>query len=81
MKSEGMNPETIPLPEIGLIVRTKAEELEPAEYWDAFFTLSGLFVRLLYTAMHRSCFSCLREAPAEFEAVLQSFSRKKSFTK
>ncbi len=80
MKSEGMNPETIPLPEIGLIVRTKAEELEPAEYWDAFFTLSGLFVRLLYTAMHRSCFSCLREAPAEFEAVLQSFSRKKSFT-
>lgn len=74
MKAQGIKPESIPLPSVGLVVRTKAEELGAEELWNQFYSISGQFVRLLYTAMHRSCFSCLRKAPAEFEAMVQQFA-------
>ncbi len=66
--------ESIPLPSVGLVIRTRAEELTAEEeLWNNFFTVSSQFIRLLRTAMHRSCFSCLRKAPAEFETVLEQF--------
>lgn len=79
MKTQGIKPETISLPSVGLVVRTRAEELGTEEaLWSRFFSLSGEFVRLLYTAMHRNCFYCLRKAPGEFEAILQHFAKEAS---
>lgn len=75
MKAEGMRMENLNLPPMGFIVRTKAGELERGEeLLKAFFAITAEFIRLLYYARYRSCFSCLREAPAGFEAIIQDFA-------
>lgn len=38
-----------------------------------FYHLSSQFIRILYIAMSRSCFSCLQKAPLGFETVVQQF--------
>ncbi len=63
----------IKLPPIGCVVRTKAGEESESELLRHFFSIAAQFIRLLYTAKYRSCFSCLKEAPADFEAVFQQF--------
>lgn len=75
--SEGIVvPRDFKLPPIGCVVRTRAGE-ESAGSENALlqhlFLLVNQFIRLLYTAKYRNCFSCLREAPEEFEAVFQQF--------
>lgn len=75
MKEEGIRLESLNLPPMGFVVRTKAGELERGEeLLKAFFTITAEFIRLLYYARYRSCFSCLREAPAGFETIIQDFA-------
>ena len=74
MKREGLRPEIISFPPIGLIVRTKAGEAESAEeLWKQFFSLAAQFIRLLYSAMYRNCFACLRGADSRFKTILEEF--------
>ena len=74
MESEGMKLENLRLPPLGFVVRTKAGELERAEeLWKHFYSLTSEFVTLLYQAMYRSCFSCLKAAPAAFAPILREF--------
>lgn len=67
------------LPPTGLIIRTKAGEWESSEaLLRQFYTLAAQYVKLLYAALHRSCFSCLREADSDLEAVLAQFVLRNS---
>jgi len=62
------------LPAMGVIVRTKAaDEREAEDLLDAFFSVLSQFIELLYSASYRNCFSCLKEAPMAFEAVVRHF--------
>lgn len=74
-KAEGMRLDCLELPPTGLIIRTKAEEPESGEVLlQHFYSLSAMYIDLLYTALHRSCFSCLREADAGLaEAIFHQF--------
>ena len=75
MEAEGITLERIALPPTGLIVRTKAEELEREDMlWAHFFSLSSQFVRLLYIALHRTCFTCLKEADSLWKTAAASLS-------
>lgn len=66
-------PKGIKLPPIGCVVRTRAGEESESELLRHFFSIAAQYIRLLYTAKYRSCFSCLKEAPADFEAVFGQF--------
>lgn len=71
MENAGMLPDSIKLPSTGCIVRTRAEEVSEAGLLlEQFFDIAAQYIQLLHTALHRSCFSCLKEAPSETDAVL-----------
>ncbi len=73
--AEGMRLDSLKLPATGLIVRTRAEETESAEeLLQHFYTLSAQYIDLLYSALHRSCFSCLKEADTDLDTVFSHFS-------
>lgn len=61
------------LPPIGCVVRTRAGEESESVLLSQFSSLAESLLNLLYTARFRNCFSCLKEAPLEFEAVFQHF--------
>lgn len=56
---------------VGMVIRTKAGALAEEEWNKSFREISTDWVSLFENACHRTCFTCLREAPADFEAVLQ----------
>lgn len=61
-------------PPVGCVVRTMAGEEEcGSRLLTHLFTLMAQFFRMLHTARYRSCFSCLKEAPEEYDAVFQYF--------
>lgn len=73
--SAGIRLENLKLPTTGLIVRTRAEETESAEeLLQHFYTLSAQYINLLYSALHRSCFSCLKEADTDLGTFFSHFS-------
>lgn len=75
LKSENVELMSFVLPSTGMIVRTKAEEQESAEeLLEHFYDLAAQYIRLLYFARYRNCFSCLRKANTEVEATLKQFS-------
>ncbi|MCI8798196.1 MAG: ribonuclease E/G [Lachnospiraceae bacterium] len=77
MKAEGLRPEMISLPSTGLIMRTKTGEAESAEeLLRLFFSLSAQFIRLLYGAMYRNCFTCMRAAESRFKSIIDQFCSK-----
>lgn len=78
LAAEGMALGAFPLPSMGVVVRTRAGEQEAEEVLESFFGLSEQFVRLLYTAMHRSCFTCMREPGDRYEDILRRFARQAS---
>lgn len=63
------------LPPVGIVVRTRAAELLNTDDITAISTalqeLAERFHTLFQTAAHRTCFSCLLEAPAPWEAALE----------
>lgn len=68
------------LPSIGVIARTKAGELNGTEeVLDNFYQLLQRFYKLLATAVTRSCFSCMLEAPAPWEAVLHNLAEPEEY--
>lgn len=72
--SKGIRPEHMRFPVTGLIVRTRTEETESAEeLLGHFFALSSQYIGLLYTALHRSCFFCLKEADTDSGALFSYF--------
>lgn len=74
MKAEGLRPEIISLPSIGLIIRTRAGEAESARVLlQHFFSLSAQLIRLLYGAMYRNCFTCMRAAENRFKGIIEQF--------
>lgn len=58
------------LPSLGLVVRTKADTCTEEELTGHVRTLAREFENLLTIARHRTCFSCIRQAAEDFEAVL-----------
>lgn len=75
IRGEGLYPASFILPSMGLVVRTRAGEVkESEELLGYFYDISAKFIRLLYTAMYRKCFSCLKEADAGFEAVIKEYA-------
>ena len=74
-KAAGIRLESLDLPLTGLIVRTKAEETaHTEELLQYFYMLSAQYIELLHSALHRSCFTCLKEADSDLEAVFKHFS-------
>lgn len=60
------------LPSTGCIVRTKAAEVhDSGVLLQQFFDLTAQYTELLHIASHRSCFSCVKEAPSAIENVLE----------
>ncbi len=59
-----------PLPPIGFVVRTKAGECTRQMFLDALKQLFTEFLALFGTALHRTCFHCLLEAPNACEVIL-----------
>jgi len=55
---------------LGLIVRTKAKEGNGEEILAYIKELLEQFQLLLEKALHRTCFSCIKEASEDYEAVL-----------
>lgn len=73
--TDGIRPKFLNLPMTGLIVRTKMEETESAEeLLQHFYALSAQYIGLLYSALHRSCFTCLKEADTDLEMIFNHFS-------
>lgn len=54
------------------IIRTQAGTCESRQLFDAYDQLVKELEELLSAASHRTCFSCLREAPASYEAILDN---------
>lgn len=59
---------------VGLVVRTRAGECTEEEFSSGVTTLLTEFTALCRTALHRTCFSCVREAPPAFAAVLDKLA-------
>ena len=58
----------------GLVVRTNAAKAEPSEILKEFKELKREYEQLMQTAVHRTCFSCLRKSPPEFLAILKNLN-------
>lgn len=55
---------------LGLVVRTKAGECTKEVLIHNIELLLQEFLSMLQIAYHRTCFSCIRQAPQEFETIL-----------
>mgnify|MGYP006922391880 CR=1 FL=1 len=53
---------------------SSAEQESAEELLEHFYDLAAQYIRLLYFARYRNCFSCLRKANTEVEATLMQFS-------
>lgn len=58
----------------GLVVRTNAAKAEPSEILKEYDELKLEYEQLIQTAVHRTCFSCLRKSPPEFLAILKNLN-------
>lgn len=73
--SEGAEYGQLTLPATGCIVRTKAAEVrDSCILFRHFFDLTAQYAELLQISLHRSCFSCIKEAPSAIENVLEQLA-------
>lgn len=56
----------------GIVVRTNAAQAEPSAIFKEYEVLKLEYEQLIQTAMHRTCFSCLKKSPPEFLAILKN---------
>lgn len=56
----------------GIVVRTNAAQAEPSAIFKEYEVLKQEYEQLIQTAMHRTCFSCLKKSPPEFLAILKN---------
>lgn len=74
-------PASIQVPSFGAIARTRLSELtEESTMLVPFYQLVSELLKLLHKAATRSCFSCLQEAPAPWEAELQTLAASREYT-
>lgn len=59
---------------VGLVVRTKTATCTEEDLLQNIHTLIDSFQNMIHTAQHRTCFSCIRQAPEDFEAVLDQLA-------
>lgn len=60
---------------VGMVVRTQAAGLKDAqELHRQFLQLSACWENLFQKAMHRTCFTCLREPPVPWQAALEQLA-------
>ncbi|MCM1536117.1 MAG: ribonuclease E/G [Clostridium sp.] len=61
----------IPCPaDVGIVVRTQAQHCDKERFLRELTNLAQEFAALLCTSLHRTCFSCIREAPSSFVSVM-----------
>lgn len=58
------------MPSVGMVVRTQAGELTEEQFLESYAAMHEIFMTLLQTAKHRTCFSCLQEPNDAIHAVL-----------
>jgi len=77
-KSDGILIDSLQLPSVGMVVRTMAGEAvsqgQDSVLLEALYDLSAHFIKLLYIAKYRSCFSCLKTASSPYEAIVRQFA-------
>lgn len=56
----------------GIVVRTNAALAEPSAIFEEYEALKQEYEQLIHTAMHRTCFSCLKKSPPEFLTILKN---------
>lgn len=56
----------------GIVVRTNAAQAESSAIFKEYEVLKQEYEQLIQTAMHRTCFSCLKKSPPEFLAILKN---------
>lgn len=79
-KDNSASPALSAPPSTGLIVRTRASEIQNRDTLAAsFYDTAAQYVRLLNAALYRSCFSCLKEAPSAAAAVLEQLAGREEY--
>ena len=72
---------SVGMPSLGVISRTKVEEIaDPEEIILHFYQLIEDFLNLLKTASTRTCYSCLLGAPSPWESILHSLAEPGEYT-
>lgn len=80
INKETVRPESLTMPPVGCIVRTKAgDSCDEGVLFEHFFDLTAKLIRLLHIALHRSCFSCVMEAPTAIENVLGQLAAREEY--
>lgn len=59
---------------LGLVIRTKANDCTKEILMEKIRELSDEFLSMVQAAHHRTCFSCIRQAPEDFESVLDQLA-------
>lgn len=72
-------PAPLAVPPIGVIIRTRASELDEKALLENFKALSAELCHLLYTAGHRCCFSCIVNAPEAWAAAFDSLAAPEEY--
>lgn len=68
------------LPPTGCIIKSKAAEAaDSSVLLKHFFGLTAQYAELLHTALHRSCFSCVKEAPSPMESILAQLAGEEEY--
>lgn len=81
LSESGMDYSRLTLPPTGCIIRTKAaESTDSGVLLQSFFALTAQYASLLNTALHRSCFSCIKEAPSAIENVMEQLAGKNEYS-
>ena len=82
-ESDSISPwESCPkIPPVGAVARTRLGELiNVGDALNSFYRLTSDMYRLLRTALTRSCFSCLLEAPEPWEAQLKELAAPEEYS-
>lgn len=64
-------PEDLPCPaHVGIVVRTQAQHCEKEKFFQELGHLAQEFAAMLRSSLHRTCFSCIKEAPPSFVSIM-----------
>lgn len=65
----------IPCPaNVGIVVRTQAQHCEKEKFFQELEHLTREFAALLSSSLHKTCFSCVKEAPPSFAAIIEKLA-------
>lgn len=65
----------IPCPaNVGIVVRTQAQHCEKEKFFQELEHLAREFAALFSSSLHKTCFSCVKEAPPSFVAIIEKLA-------